>query len=231
MVDKKICPRSNMELIGETMNTLDYLVDKYKIDLSAPSPIEIPNVGRDSLPRILKDLKFTIGAEIGVEKGLNLKQLVKRNPKLKMFAVDPYVKYDRYNTWTEERFIGNHQIAHERLDVFPNVEFIEKFSMDALADFEDESLDFVYIDANHGYEFVLEDITGWEKKVRPGGILSGHDYVKSRHSKSGGLMINVKRAVQEFTRDNNISPWFILGTEGKVPGQIRDNSRSWMWVK
>lgn len=213
------------------MKALDYLVSKYELDLSVASPIEIPNVGRDSIPRILKDLEFTVGAEIGVEKGLNMKQLVKRNPNLKMYAIDPYVKYDGYNSWTEEIFTGNYQIAHERLDRYPNIEFIRKFSMDALADFEDESLDFVYIDANHGYKFVLEDIIGWEKKVKHGGIISGHDYVKARRSKSGGHLINVRGAVQKFTSDNNISPWFLLGTEGRVEGEIRDNSRSWLWVK
>ena len=157
-------------------------------------------------------------------------QLAKRNPGMKMFAVDPYVQYDGYNSWSPEIFIGNYQIAHDRLGQYPNVEFIRKYSMDALADFKDESLDFVYIDANHSYKHVRKDIAGWIKKVRIGGIISGHDYVKARNSKSGGL-IDVKKAVHEFTEKNNVSPWFILGTEGRVPGEIRDTSRSWLWVK
>jgi len=210
-------------------DALSYLVDKYAINLDAPSPIEIPNVGRDSIPHILKDLNFKIGAEIGTEKGLYMMQIMKRNPQMKMFAVDPYIQYKGYNGWVEEIFIGNYQIAHDRLGQY-NVEFIRKYSMDALADFEDESLDFVYIDGNHAYEYVRDDIAGWITKVRPGGIISGHDYVKARKSKSGG-MINVRRAVHEFAEQNNVSPWFILGTEGRVPGEIRDTSRSWMWVK
>ena len=210
-------------------DALSYLVDKYAINLDVPSPIEIPNVGRDSIPQILKDLKFKIGAEIGTEKGLFMMQLVKRNPGMKMFAVDPYVQYNGYNSWVPEIFIGNYQIAHDRLDQY-NVEFIRKYSMDALVDFEDGSLDFVYIDGNHAYEYVRDDIAGWITKVRSGGIISGHDYVKARKSKSGG-MINVRRAVHEFTEQNNVSPWFILGTEGRVPGEIRDTSRSWLWVK
>jgi hypothetical protein len=43
--------------------------------------------------------------------------------------------------------------------------------------FPDESLDFVYIDANHAYDFVKEDIGLWYPKVKKGGILSGHDYI------------------------------------------------------
>jgi hypothetical protein len=34
----------------------------------------------------------------------------------------------------------------------------------------------VYIDANHEYASVVEDIALWRPKVRKGGILAGHDY-------------------------------------------------------
>ena len=44
--------------------------------------------------------------------------------------------------------------------------------------FADESLDFVYIDANHAYEFVKEDIAKWWPKVKKGGWLCGHDFLK-----------------------------------------------------
>jgi hypothetical protein len=43
--------------------------------------------------------------------------------------------------------------------------------------FQDESLDFVYIDANHAYDFVKQDIELWYPKVKKGGYLWGHDYI------------------------------------------------------
>jgi hypothetical protein len=43
--------------------------------------------------------------------------------------------------------------------------------------FQDESLDFVYIDANHAYDWVVQDIELWYPKVKKGGILWGHDYL------------------------------------------------------
>jgi len=43
--------------------------------------------------------------------------------------------------------------------------------------FEDNSLDFVYIDANHAYEYVVQDIKLWYPKVKAGGYLCGHDYI------------------------------------------------------
>ena len=43
--------------------------------------------------------------------------------------------------------------------------------------FPDGSLDFVYIDANHSYDFVCEDIKIWFPKLKKGGIFAGHDYI------------------------------------------------------
>lgn len=48
-------------------------------------------------------------------------------------------------------------------------------SAESASNFEDASLDFVFIDASHDYESVIKDIDAWKPKVKPGGILSGHD--------------------------------------------------------
>jgi predicted O-methyltransferase YrrM len=45
--------------------------------------------------------------------------------------------------------------------------------------FKDESLDGVFIDADHSYEAVKKDIADWIPKIRRGGILAGHDYIQT----------------------------------------------------
>jgi hypothetical protein len=92
--------------------------------------------------------------------------------------------------------------ATERLDPLPNVHIVKKFSMDALEDFEDESLDFVYIDANHEWPYVTNDIYYWSQKVRSGGIVSGHDYLKTQ--REDGL-VQVKEAVHGYTATPKLS--------------------------
>jgi len=55
--------------------------------------------------------------------------------------------------------------------------------------FQDESLDFVYIDANHTYEGVMDDIKLWFPKVKKGGLLLGHDYLPN------GLYVNGEKNI------------------------------------
>lgn len=53
---------------------------------------------------------------------------------------------------------------------------VRKASMEALDLYENGSLDCVFIDAAHDYKNVCKDIQGWLPKIKPGGILSGHDW-------------------------------------------------------
>lgn len=66
-------------------------------------------------------------------------------------------------------------------------------SVEAAVLYEDESLDFVFIDGMHTYAAVKEDITAWLPKVKKGGILAGHDYL---HGGDFGPL--VKEAVIEL---------------------------------
>lgn len=67
--------------------------------------------------------------------------------------------------------------------------------MDVVKQFKDESLDFVYIDGNHSFQHVVNDLCEWEKKVKVGGIVAGHDYIKRIHN---GYLMHVPMAVHGF---------------------------------
>jgi hypothetical protein len=96
--------------------------------------------------------------------------------------------------------------------------------MDALKDFEDDSLDFVYIDSNHDFINLAMDVQYWLRKVRKGGILSGHDYCYYSYRKFN----HVKRCLIAYARCYRMIPLF--GTlEGKE--LKRDKYRSWFYVK
>lgn len=212
------------------MNTLDFLKRKFKDLDYTKEPVQIPDVSRLDLVRWFRELDFRVGAEIGVAQGEFSKAICEVNPQVKLYGVDSWRPYSGYKDYVrEDTFQTMYDEAMRRLDPYikrDRYEVVEKFSQEALEDFEDGSLDFVYIDANHQDPFVTQDIIGWSKKVRPGGIVAGHDYVRVKR-----VSWQVKDAIHKYTKDNNIQPWFVLGLDAVIPGMVREGSRSWMFIQ
>jgi predicted O-methyltransferase YrrM len=176
------------------------------------------------LPALFKEMGLKIGVEIGVYKGKYSKWLLHGVPGLKLYLVDPWKAYDEYVEQHDEegQKVLDECYAEAQVRLKDrNVEFIRKTSMEAVKDFEDESLDFVFIDGNHSFEYVIEDIAQWSKKVRKGGIVSGHDYWNSVDRGAEPKLCQVKDAVDAWTKTNNIS-WYIAR---------KDKSPSWFWIK
>lgn len=211
------------------MNTLDYLVKKYNIDLNQPSPIEIPGVGRLDIIRWIRELDFKVGVEIGVDRANFSKLIVDQNDQVKLYGVDPYLKYDEYREYIDQADMDRvYELAKEKMAQAVRdgqFEFICKTSMDALADFEDESLDFVYIDGNHEGDFPYQDISGWAKKVKKGGLVMGHDFVRIKV-----LKFTIKDALRRYAKENHLT-YFVLGNHAREKGTVRDRTRSWMFVR
>lgn len=217
-------------------STLDYILKRYNVPYS--DFIEIPNVGRKTLVTLLAELDFKIGVEVGVQRGLFSEDIARANPQMKVYGVDPWTTYvtcdadePRRRTQsraTEEMCADFYRSTKKRMGPYTNYEILKEYSIDAVKHFDDESIDFVYIDGNHDYSFVKDDITEWSKKVKKGGIISGHDYYRISDRRA---LMHVKQAVDDYVRDNNIKPLIIWGLKSKDPGMIRDKWRSWSWVK
>jgi predicted O-methyltransferase YrrM len=96
------------------------------------------------------------------------------------------IQFDCIDPWPDWKPEGEYfetmcQNLHETFlnNVNPVKEYLNPIkltSMEAVKQYEDNSLDFVFIDGNHEYEYVFEDINFWIKKIKKGGVLSGHDY-------------------------------------------------------
>jgi len=210
------------------VNTLGYIVEKWSLNIDARSPIEIPNTGRSDLARLFGELGFTIGVEIGVEQGLFAEELCQGNPNGLVYGVDAWQAYSDYRDHVSQaKLDGFFEDTLARLSSY-NWRPIRGFSMDAVNNFRNGALDWVYIDANHELPFVLNDIIEWSKKIRRGGIIAGHDYRKSVRADTRN---HVVYAVNCYTQSYRIKPWFLLGTKKMVPGEVRDTARSWFWVK
>lgn len=188
-------------------------------------PVEIPDCGRDDLPVFFTEMGYKVGVEIGVWSGEFGKVLASTG--LKLYGIDPYKAHD--DLWAygkQENFDKAYELTKQTLKDC-NYTIIRKTSMEAVKDFADESIDFVYIDGNHLYKYVLEDIIEWTKKVKKGGVISGHDYIWFYQPRYN----DVKHVVKHYTREFGIKKWYVLGSREKKEGVKRDKFRSWFWIK
>lgn len=168
---------------------------------------------RVDLAILFGKMRFRVGAEIGVCQGKYSRVFCRNIPGLKLYCIDIW-EVDKNDPWD---YGENHSIHYERaqriLAPFDAI-LMKKSSMEAVKEFADNSLDFVYIDSNHTYKYTLEDITEWSKKVRSGGIVSGHDYYNLKG-------FGVIKAVDEYMLANKIPEGFITV----------EKPHSFWWVK
>src|SRR5258706_9083914 len=151
------------------MTTLEFIVQKYKLDMDQKNmPIEIPDISREDLPELFEELGFNVGAEIGVESGMFSYSILSKTPGLRMlYSIDAWKAYRGYRDHTsQEKLDRFYKETQEKLKPFVDANrclIWKKSSAEAVKEFPDNSLDFVYIDANHAFYNVAFDIHHWLK--------------------------------------------------------------------
>lgn len=163
------------------------------------------------VPKIIKDLNMLVGVEIGVESGIFSEKILNLGATylLKLYSIDIWKEIPEKRAgnnsiadYTLDTMLNNMKQAANRLDKFNGRScIIREQSCEAIHLFNDRTLDFVYIDADHSYEAVKRDIEMWIRKVSIGGVIMGHDYL---NYESGEGKFGVKRAVDEIFKDEII---------------------------
>lgn len=210
------------------MNTANYLINKYGPNPVPGTPQVIPGTLRKNLYQLFAELEFKLGAEVGIFRARNARSMFREIPELKLIGVEAFDDQPSSTRHkTVPRYERNRRVTAERMKG-RNFTLIEKFSEIAVQDIPYDSLDFVYIDADHSYDYVMTDIILWARRVRPGGIVSGHDYILPddyRHK----FDINVKEAVDDYTKLHKISPLYL--TDKTIGINKSDKCPSWWFVK
>lgn len=169
---------------------------------------------RNQLGYLLESLGFTKAAEIGVQHGVFSKTILSQWPSGHLTLVDSWehitndLYHDLCNVSDEEHF-RNMKITEQNLSSFPGrFTMIKGYSNVVYSQFEDGYFDAVYLDANHKYENVYEDISLWIHKVKNNGFLCGHDYIDGNLPQGN---FGVKSAVKDFFKRDpdfiTIEPW------------------------
>lgn len=188
-------------------------------------PFEIPDCGRDNLPWFFKDHGLQTGAEIGVFKGEFTEKFCQAG--LTMYAIDPWMAYKGAGR-TEQQQVKQDAQFQETLNRLSKYDchILRKTSMDALEYIKDGELDFVYIDGDHSFRHIAADIVEWSKKVRKGGVVSGHDYFCT-DPWATNVICHVKPIVDAYTQVYNLD-FYIFGKTGTGKN---DQYHSWMFIK
>ncbi len=134
---------------------------------------------------IVRDREYTKGAEIGIWKGQTFFYLLDKFPKLFMIGVDSWTAStekheknvdDGISSWKSPEEMAQYEKAvKDKADLYPRATLYHMTSLEAALKVQRESLDFVFIDADHREKSVLDDVHAWRSKVRMGGYIIGHD--------------------------------------------------------
>jgi hypothetical protein len=173
---------------------------------------------KDPRLELLKRMpRNSVCAEIGVWKGDFSREIVKRTSPKMLHLIDPWRFQPEF---PERKYGGNYAKEQEDMDrIFeavkvrfegvPNVSIHRAFSDAALTEFPDGHFDWLYLDGNHVFEYILRDLKIGFGKVRSGGFVSGDDYTWGR--KCG---LPVEKAVRHFAEEEALEKQIeILGSQ------------------
>lgn len=141
---------------------------------------------RSVVDRLIKENNLEFGAELGVQSGYLFFHLLDTHPNLILFGVDSWIGTN------QEAYAKMKKEVNEKVVDYKNGMIMNMTTNEAAAKTPDESLDFVFIDADHSYPACKIDMEKWMSKVKVGGYIIGHDCEVS----------SVKRAIEEVFGKN-----------------------------
>ena len=160
-------------------------------------------------------------AEVGVQRGAFSLQIYATLKPRVFYLIDCWEKQDGdyvSDPANNQRHGMNYQAVQRRFSRLPGCQIMKMYSVDAAKRIADSSLDFLYIDANHTHDAVLQDLNAWWPKIRVGGAMAGHDYIRDEKP-----WVQVVQAFETWGR----TPDIITST-----GPRPDHVPSWvLWKK
>jgi predicted O-methyltransferase YrrM len=143
--------------------------------------------------------KFNCGShfvEVGTWKGASASfmavEIINSRKKIKFDCVDTWDYIDTSYDIPKENYDNLFEKFLKNIEpIKDHVNLVKSISWDAAKRYQDNSIDFIFIDAGHDYESVRKDIVSWFPKLKYRGIMAGHDY-------NNNGICRVKQAVDEF---------------------------------
>ena len=158
----------------------------------------------DNIFEFIDKEKALIVAEIGVRYGESTSSFLRNFPNIKKYyAIDPFLSYNDYehDGFNNKLKVENNNIKKMFLEKFSNnkkVVLLNTFSSEAHVHIGEKELDVCFIDGNHEYSYVIEDLKNYFPKVKNNGIICGDDYFM-RHYKN-----DIKKTLEKGEYSQNM---------------------------
>jgi hypothetical protein len=182
---------------------------------------------RDQIPHLLNRRGLVgVAVEIGVKRGGYSDFLLHHWRGRMLISVDPWREappeeyVDRANVHQQQQEQYYAEACSRLRRHGGRSEIWRLTSIEAAKRVEDGSLDFVYVDARHDTASVREDLEAWYPKLRPGGLLAGHDYVDGRFPNGD---FGVRTAVDSFFAEMGLP---VHSTDGRP--KLVEQFPSWL---
>jgi len=197
---------------------------------------------REDFTIIFNTLNYNLGTELGTYQGTFAKHIL-NNWNGNLICIDLFDREDNNDLLNSTGFYKHNlpnknlilpTFNHNTKSVKNNCLTIQSDTTNAAKFFPDNYFDFIYIDADHSYNAVLNDIINWYPKLKPKGLFAGHDFLNEfdysqknneiyqPYNKSEYVgTFGVNTAVTDFTNQYNIK--FYTTNEPYW--------KSWYWFK
>jgi len=143
----------------------------------------------------------TVGAEIGVYRGGFSRQIFDACQPAKLFCIDAWEPYKAYeldslcHTNQPDNMEATKALMAAEISA-GKCEVIKGYSS-MVAKGWPTPMDFLFLDSNHSFDFVLEDLIAWHRHIKDGGVIMCHDFTETSAG-AIAMKFGVVRAVAEF---------------------------------
>jgi hypothetical protein len=184
----------------------------------------------DLVKNTISKIENGVFVEIGTHEGNFADFILENSSNSTLYCIDPYISYDEYDDAINNTigdYIYNNAYNRLKNKYGERVIFIRKFSKDAINDIPNE-IDFLYIDGNHRYSYVLADLAIFYPKVKKNCCIIGDDAVDTnelKRNENGDVLVvwapgcyghyGVIKAFNEFCRYNFLNGE-IIGNQYKI---------------
>ena len=181
---------------------------------------KIKKISSDKRAYILEQLaKNSKLVEVGVWKGDFSKQILNISSPNLLVLVDSWTfddkvrgcapQVDGEEPLNQNFFDQAKKDTYNKFENFQNVNILDLNSFDASSNYEDNFFDYIYIDAEHTYEAVTNDLNVWYPKLKKNGTLFGDDYYWREEDDT----LSLHKAYQEFILKNQIKKWCVFKSQ------------------